>query len=297
MNFEYYKIFYYVAKHKNLTRAAEELFSSQPAVSRTLQNMESELGCRLFTRNKSGVEFTHEGKRLYEYVSVAFQQLIKAEEELSQSVSVDGGTIYIGTTVTALYGFLFDFLDGFHLKYPHVKFQMRTDSSDATIDHLKKGVVDLAFITTPFTLSKPLIGKPLKTFQDVLIAGNRFSELKGKTLALEDLERYPFITTSKGTQFREFVDGIFSEHGLPLKPEVETDAADQLAPMATHNFGLAFAPQSMAQTALERGEIFRIPLKTEAPKRQIYMITDPHHPQTNASRELYKRILESIRST
>ena len=295
MNFEYYKIFYYVAKHKNLTRAAEELYSSQPAVSRALQNMESELGCLLFTRSKSGVEFTHEGEKLFEYVSVAFRQLIKAEEEISRSVSVDGGTIYIGTTVTALYGFLFDFLDGFHLKYPRVKFQMRTDTSDATIENLKKGVVDLAFVTTPFKLSKPLIGKPLKTFQDVLIAGNRFSALKGKVLSLEDIENYPFIATSKGTQFREFIDGMFAENGLTVKPDVESDVADQLVPMAAHNFGLAFATQSMAAQALERGEIFRIPLKKEAPPRQIYMITDPHHPQTNASRELSKRILESVK--
>ena len=295
MNFEYYKIFYYVAKHKNLTRAAAELYSSQPAVTRAIQHMENELGCLLFIRNKTGVEFTHEGKKLFEYVSVAYQQLIKAEEELTRSVSVESGTIYIGTTVTALYGFLFEFLDTFHLKYPNVKLQMLTDTSDNTVEKLKKGVVDLAFITTPCHLSKSLISKPVKTFRDVLIAGERYKALKDKTLDLEAITRYPFICMAEGTQLREFIDGIFAENGISIKPDVEPDVADMLVPMAAHNFGLAFAPQNMAEKALKNGEVFRIPLKKELPARQICMITDPHRPQTNASRELAKMIVDSLK--
>ena len=63
MNYEYYRIFYYVGKHKNITRAAVELYSSQPAVTRAVQNRETELGCRLFIRTKNCVEFTHECKK------------------------------------------------------------------------------------------------------------------------------------------------------------------------------------------------------------------------------------------
>lgn len=290
MNFEYYKIFYYVAKHKNITRAAAELYSSQPAVTRAIQNMENELGCRLFTRSKTGVEFTHEGEQLFEYVSVAFQQLVKAEEEVSRSVSVEGGTIYIGTTVTALHGFLFDFLDEFHLKYPNVKFKMTTDSSDNTIEKLKNGSVDLAFVTTPFDISKPLLAKKIKPFNDILVAGRYFSELQGKRFALEDLAEYPFICLAQGTQLREFIDGIFAENGLELKPDIEPDVADMLVPMAAHNFGLAFAPQDMADEAITAGDVFKIQLEKELPKRHICLITNPHRPQTNASRELSRMI-------
>ena len=113
MNYEYCKMFYYVGKHKNITKAAAELYSSQPAVSRALQSLEQELGCRLFVRNKSGVEFTHEGKILYEYASVAYTQLLKAEDEVSKSVSTEDGTIYIGSTITALYGYLFTIMNEF----------------------------------------------------------------------------------------------------------------------------------------------------------------------------------------
>ena len=67
MNYEHCKIFYCVGKHKNITKAANELYSSQPAVSRAIMSLENELGCRLFIRNKNGVEFTHEGQTLFNY--------------------------------------------------------------------------------------------------------------------------------------------------------------------------------------------------------------------------------------
>ena len=290
MNFEYYKIFYYVAKHKNITKAAAELYSSQPAITRALQNMEAELGSKLFIRKKTGVEFTREGKNLFEYVQVAFEQLTKAEEELQRASSAEGGTIYIGTTVTALHGFLFDFLDKFHLQYPSVKLKMITDTSDNTLEKLKNGSVDLAFVTTPFHISKPLVSRKLKPFRDVLIAGKYFTELKGGKLSLAELKEYPFICLAKGTQLRQFVEEIFLKEGLELKPDIEPDVADVLAPMASHNLGLAFTPEALARESLEKGEVFEVELQTPPPIRHICLITNPLHPQSNASRELCKMI-------
>lgn len=77
MNYEHCKIFYCVGKHKNITKAANELYSSQPAVSRAIMSLENELGCRLFIRNKNGVEFTHEGQTLFNYASIAYTSCLK----------------------------------------------------------------------------------------------------------------------------------------------------------------------------------------------------------------------------
>ena len=133
MNYEYYKIFYYVGKHKNITRAAVELYSSQPAVTRAIQNLETELGCRLFVRTKNGVEFTHEGQTLFDYVRIAHMQIMKGENEINHAISAESGTIYIGTTVTALHNFLFDILDDFHLKHPNVKLKINTASNNGIL--------------------------------------------------------------------------------------------------------------------------------------------------------------------
>lgn len=290
MNYEYCKIFFYVGKHKNITKAAAELYSSQPAVSRAIQNLEQELGCRLFVRNKSGVEFTHEGKLLYEYASIAYSHLLKAEDEISQSVSTDGGTIYIGSTITALYDYLFEILNDFHKIHPKVKFKITTGSSDKTIEKLKNGIVDLSFVTTPFKNFKQFSTVKIKKFNDILIAGDRYSKLKEHTLKLEDLENFPLICLEEGMQLREFIEGIFAENNLNFAPEIEPDSAHLIVQMVRHNFGLGFVPQGMAQEAIGRGEVFKVALEQELPPRYICLITDPHHPLTSASRELVRMI-------
>lgn len=296
MNYEYYKIFYYVGKHKNITRAAVELYSSQPAVTRAIQNLESELGCRLFVRTKSGVEFTHEGQTLFEYVSIAHSQLLKGEDELSHSVSAENGTIYIGATVTALYGFLFNILDDFHLKHPNVKFKINTGSSNGMIEKLKTGINDIAFVSTPCNTGKSLNTVNVREFHDILIAGNGFARLKGKTLTLGEIKNYPFVSLRHSMQLRQFLDDVFAASDVLLTPDIEADSADLLVPMISHNFGLGFVPQDMAEAAIKRGEVFEIKLAQGLPERHICMVTDPNHPQTNASREFSKLILKSIKN-
>jgi DNA-binding transcriptional LysR family regulator len=157
-------------------------------------------------------------------------------------------------------------------------------------------MVDLAFVSTPYNAAKGLTAVKVKQFNDILIAGNSFADLKGKTLDYKDLLNYPFVCLRHTMQLRQFVDDIFAKKGLTITPDIEADGADLLVPMISHNFGLGIVPQSMAQDAISRGEVFQIPLKTALPPREIYMLTDPHHPQTNASRELMKNIVQYVKN-
>lgn len=295
MNYEYYRIFYFVGKHKNITRAAAELYSSQPAVTRAIQNLERELNCRLFVRNKSGVEFTHEGRTLFDYVSIAQSQLLKGEDEVSRAQSIDGGTVYIGATVTALHAFLFGILDDFHIKHPNVKFKINTGSNNGVVEKLKNGIYDMAFVSTPCNIIKAFHAARVKSFNDILIAGKGFYKLKDKTLALSDIKNYPFVCLRHSMQLRQYIDDVFTENGIAITPDIEADSADLLVPMISHNFGLGFVPQAMAEDAINRGDVFRIKLEKDLPERSIYMILDPHHPHTNASRELYRLISSSVK--
>ena len=111
-NFEYYKIFYYVAKYQNFTLAAKALLSSQPSVSRCMQALETELGCRLFIRTKRGVSLTAEGEQLYQYVAPACEQIFKGEENIGGTLGYQYGSVYFGVTETARRGLLRELLSG-----------------------------------------------------------------------------------------------------------------------------------------------------------------------------------------
>ena len=82
ISYEAYRVFYYTAKARSFTQAANALGNSQPNITRIIKNLERELGCTLFLRNNRHVELTAEGETLYRHVSAAFEQLQAGEEAL-----------------------------------------------------------------------------------------------------------------------------------------------------------------------------------------------------------------------
>ena len=155
-NFEYYKIFYYVAKYGNLTRAAAALNTSQPAVTRVIHKLEADLGCRLFIRSKSGMELTAEGSRFFEYVSAGCLQFFRAESHLSDLLQLENGSISISATETALHSWLFEAMEAFHQEYPGVHFQILNHSTQDSIQAVRDGKVDFAMVSSlPLHISGP----------------------------------------------------------------------------------------------------------------------------------------------
>ena len=102
VDWEYYKIFYYVAKYQNFTRAARVLGNNQPNITHAMNRLESQLNCVLFIRSNRGVTLTPEGELLYSRIASAAVQIQDAEEELSATATLEHGAISISTTETAL---------------------------------------------------------------------------------------------------------------------------------------------------------------------------------------------------
>ena len=128
VNFEYYKIFYYVAKYHNFTKAAQALNNSQPNITRAMNCLEQQLNTTLFIRTNRGVQLTPEGERLYTHVLSAMEQFQAAEEELADSSGLSHGSVAIGASETALNIFLLDKLKSFHMTYPGIRLnQLRAE--------------------------------------------------------------------------------------------------------------------------------------------------------------------------
>ena len=113
ISFEYYRIFYYVAKYGSISQAAEALMNNQPNISRTIKNLESELNCTLFVRSRKGVELTPEGEKLYSHVAAAVEQIQYGEEELCLERTLAKGVVTIGASEIALRCYLLPVLKNF----------------------------------------------------------------------------------------------------------------------------------------------------------------------------------------
>ena len=293
-NFEYYKVFYYVAKYENLTKASSVLKTSQPAVTRTIHNLENELGCRLFTRSKTGMKLTPEGRTFYGYVAAGCAQFFKGENDLSNLISLENGTIYISATETALHCYLFQAMEEFNSLYPNVRFKILNNSTTESVNAVKEGKVDLAFVSANLQVAKPLRMKILRKYRDILIAGMRFEELKAgkEELSLKELVSYPWISLTAETITRRFLNEYFEKNGLTFAPDMELATTDMILPAVRHNLGLGFIPAEFADAELKSGQVFEIKVKEKLPERNIVLIYDMEYPQSIAAKEFQKFLKE-----
>ena len=292
VNFDYYRIFYFVCQYKSFTKAAEILNNNQPNITRCMNILERELNCKLFVRTHRGVSLTPEGKRLYEHISVAYEQISLGEKELEKDRGLESGLISIGASETALRLLLLDKLESFHKKYPHVRLRIASHSTPEALTALENGLVDFAVVSSPAHTKKPLQKTLLVSFKEILLGGPKFAQAANTPLHLQDLRDYPFISLGGRTSTRDTYMELFLQRGLPFQPDMEASATDQILPMIMHNLGIGFFPEILAQDALRRGQVIQIPLAEEIPARDVYLVRDSTRPQSIAVRKMIAALKE-----
>lgn len=295
VNFEYYRIFYYVAKYRSMTQAAAALMSSQPNVTRVINNLENELGCRLIIRNNRGITLTAEGEQLYKHAAIAFEQLQRGEAELSQNAGLQSGILYIGASETALHGLLLPILRQFHEAYPAVRLKIFNYTTPQAINALKSGQIDFAVVTSPTKVSGSLQEIKLKTIHEILIASSSFTSLANKKLHLKELTQYPLISLAQNTRTYELYNKFYLDHGLEWEPDIEVATSDLILPMVKNRLGLGFIPAEFAQEALSKGEIIEIQLVEKTLDRTICLIQDTHHGLSIAARAMRDLLVEKVK--
>ena len=258
VDWEYYKIFYFVAKYRNFTKAARVLGSNQPNITHTMNKLEDQLHCVLFIRSNRGVTLTPEGEMLYTRISSAAVQIQDAEEELSASATFEHGAISISATETALNIYLSERLRDFHAQYPGIRLRISNHSTPQAIQAVKNGEVDFAVVTTPTGAEGELKKVDLMSFNEILVGGKTFTALASRTLSLQELDAYPLIMLGNESMSRLFYRQFFLEHSADLKPDIEAATTDQMMTLVKSELGLAFVPEPMARSSLQRAKAVAI---------------------------------------
>lgn len=138
-----YHIFYTVARHGNISKAANELYISQPAISKAIKKLEESLSVTLFHRNSRGVTLTDEGKVIYNQTVLAFEALEKGEEDLKRIRKLGIGHLRIGVSTTLCKYLLLSYLKEFVERYPHIKITIQCQSTFDTMELLLKDKIAL----------------------------------------------------------------------------------------------------------------------------------------------------------
>ena len=136
INYELYKVFYYVAISLSFSDASKQLFISQSAVSQSIKVLEKKLGITLFIRSTKRVQLTPEGETLLRHIEPAMNLIKRGEAQLMEASNLGGGQLRIGASDTICRYYLVPFLNKFHKTYPNVHIKVTNQTSTKCVDLL-----------------------------------------------------------------------------------------------------------------------------------------------------------------
>ena len=294
VNWEYYKVFYYVAATGSVSEAARQLNLSQPAVSQSIKNLERALSTKLFTRASRGVELTGEGEMLKSYVVKSFEQLSLGEEKIEQMRNLEAGEITIGASDMTLQYYLLPYLERFHEQYPGIKINVTNAPTPETIRNLEEGKIDFGVISSPFAKEPFMETLEVREIEDIFVAARRYIGIKNKMLDLSDLKEYPLIILEKNTSSRSYIDDFMRENGVELTPEFELATSDMIVQFALRNLGIGCVVREFAEPFLESGKLFELRFNTIIPRRHFCVARAKNNLMSTAAANLFRMLAADV---
>ena len=292
IDFELYRIFYTVANNGNITKAAEELNITQPAISKAIKKLEEQMGGQLFVRTKRGVVLTVEGKEFYKYIKQAMEYITNGENKFTELINLDTGCIRIGISTTLTKEFLLPFLKKFHKQYPKIDIQIYTYLTTDLIPKLRNGLIDLVILNmTNINYGEDIEIIPCKKVHDCFIV-NKSHKLANKKVSLKDLNKYPLVLQSKNSNTRIFLDEFAKTHNVTLKPNIELASYSLVVEFAKIGLGIGYATKEYLTEELKNNEIKILDLEETIPGKYIGIATSTNHIPNFCTKKLIEIITQ-----
>ena len=267
-----YRIFYEVAKKGNITKAAEELYISQPAVTQAIHSLENQIGATLFIRAKKGVTLTEEAKVLFQFVESGLNYIKNGENKFRELMNVETGTLKIGASTTVTQHVLLKYLDLFREKYPNVNISITNDLTLDLIKLLREGSVDLLILNLPTKEFKDIDVVPFLEVHDTFMVGK-----KKKSLALDKINlnniKEDFIFQKSPSNTRKYLDNWLNNNNIEITPKYDVVSFNLVKDMTKMGLGIGYITREFAEDELNSGELFELNTNLKVPARHIGIAT------------------------
>ena len=266
MNTDYnlYKIFLYLYEEKSISKTANKLYVSQPAISYSLKELENQLGYTLFYRNSKGIEPTMEAKELYGYISTAFNILNDAEEHIKNLNNLNIGTIRIGTPSHIGIFYLADYISDFRKLFPGIKFELVCKSTADMVEMLETRKLDIIVDTLPINSKKEVTKVTLSKLHNCFAYNKKV--LKDVDInKVEDLEKYPLILPSATSSIRLKLDEYMESKNTKLNPIVESWTTEIMLAMVRRGVGIGYFIENVIETQKDKDDFEVITFDNDLP--------------------------------
>lgn len=265
---ELYYNFYIVAEYGNISKAAERLFISQPAVTKSIKNLENSLGIKLFNRTSKGVNLTDEGKMLYNHVKNAFMEIEAGEKLIKKLKDKSLGVVRIGISNTLCKYYFMPYLKKFHELYPNIKIEITNRVTLETLDSLEKGTLDCAIVSKVSDENRFHFYELMK-IQDIFVSKNKPPK---KTLTLLELQEYPMLFLEKKNATRKYIDEYLMKNHTNLQIDIEISSMEFLVEFAKIGLGVASVIENFIEDELEAETLYKWNIVPPIEPRSIGMI-------------------------
>lgn len=265
-----YRIFYTVANTGNISKAAKELYISQPAISKSIQKLEDSVGCRLFSRSSRGVVLTDEGKLLYDHVRTAFETLTLGEEKLKRSIELGVGHLKIGVSSTLCKYLLLPYLKEFVRQNPHISISISCQSTNETLKLLEDNKIDIGLIGRPANL-KNIHFDFLEEIEDCFVATKDYLH----NLHTRGVDRDTIFSNAtlmmldKNNMSRQYIDEYLQGNQIQVRDSIDISDMDLLIDFARIGVGVACVIKNFIRNDLANGTLVEIPLDVPIAKREV----------------------------
>lgn len=263
VNLELYRIFYVVAETGNITKASEKLCITQPAVTKHIKNLESQLNTPLFIRTKKGVILNECGEKIFLKVKQALTLLEDTNNIVKDYNCLNIGTIKIGISTTLMKKYLLKYLEIFHNKYPNIIVDIYTDPTKDLITKLKNGMIDLVIGKFPDNFDKDLNYYELDKTKYIFVANEKYFDLKNIILKSRDLEKYPILLQEYPSNSRISAEKYFESNGIVIEPKMNIASSNLLIDFINMGYGIGYVTELYVKNDLKKGNLFKVNIVPE----------------------------------
>lgn len=265
MEWDQINYFQTVAKAQHITRAAEQLSISQPALSRSIAKLEDELGVQLFDRKGRNIYLNRYGKIFLNHVEQAIQQIEIGKQEIWDEIHPDNGTVSLSFLPSLGMSVIPKILSHYQIEHPNVKFQLNQASNRQIVEQLKSRKVDLALITL-FHDDKEVICEPLLTEELFLIVSIDHPLAVNNEIDLNIIKDQPFISFKDVNELQTIINQLCQKAGFSPKVVFEGEDIGTVSGLVGAKLGVSLVPDTQV---LDRSKIKLIRVKNPICKRDI----------------------------
>jgi DNA-binding transcriptional LysR family regulator len=248
MEFRHLRTIDAVARHRSFTKAAEELFLAQSAISQQISRLEAEIGIQIFRRSSRSVELTEEGKVILEHARRVLAEVDDMQGEMEALTGVMRGTVRIG----GIYPFgpydLYGVLADYHEQYPGVSIHMVEDTQDAMLAMLRSDELDCAFASVdPDTIGSEFAGTLLWEEEFVVIASPDHEFAARTDVTWEDVIEQDLIAYRENSALRRRFETTIGRRGMEPHNAFVCTEMSAVRALAATGLGIAVLPRSIAE--------------------------------------------------